>query len=44
MALKPGMLAPDWHGQAVVDGEFQEIHLSDYKDKYLVLIFYPADL
>lgn len=44
MALKPGMLAPDWKAQAVVEGEFKEVSLSDYKGKYLVFFFYPLDL
>lgn len=35
--------APDFCGQAVVDGQFKEIKLSDYKGKYLVLFFYPLD-
>ncbi|XP_077499034.1 peroxiredoxin 2-like isoform X1 [Amblyomma americanum] len=35
--------APDFCGIAVVDGQFKEIKLSDYKDKYLVLFFYPLD-
>jgi len=35
--------APEFKGQAVVDGEFQDISLSNYKGKYLVLFFYPLD-
>ncbi|XP_005089483.1 peroxiredoxin-2 [Aplysia californica] len=35
--------APDFQGQAVVDGQFKEIKLSDFKGKYLVLFFYPLD-
>ncbi|CAL1533061.1 unnamed protein product [Lymnaea stagnalis] len=35
--------APDFKGQAVVDGAFKEIKLSDFKGKYLVLFFYPLD-
>lgn len=35
--------APDFKGQAVVDGHFKQIQLSDYKGKYLVLFFYPLD-
>lgn len=35
--------APNFAGQAVVNGQFKEIQLSDYKDKYLVLFFYPLD-
>jgi peroxiredoxin 3 len=35
--------APDFKGQAVVNGDFKTIRLSDYKGKYLVLFFYPLD-
>ncbi|XP_041371119.1 peroxiredoxin-like [Gigantopelta aegis] len=35
--------APQFSGTAVVDGQFKEIKLSDYKGKYLVLFFYPLD-
>jgi len=35
--------APYFKGQAVVNGEFKEISLEDYKGKYLVLFFYPLD-
>ncbi|CAF0854968.1 unnamed protein product [Brachionus calyciflorus] len=35
--------APDFKGTAVVNGDFKEIQLSDYKGKYLVLFFYPLD-
>jgi alkyl hydroperoxide reductase subunit AhpC len=35
--------APDFKAQAVVDGEFKEVKLSDYKGKYVVLFFYPLD-
>jgi len=41
--LQPGQQAPDFRGQAVINGEFKEIKLCDYKGKYLVLFFYPAD-
>ena len=41
--LQPTMPAPDFHGQAVVDGDFKEIQLADYRGKYLVLVFYPLD-
>lgn len=36
--------APEFKGQAVVDGEFKDISLANYKGKYLVLFFYPLDL
>jgi len=35
--------APSFDGLAVINGEFKEISLSDFKDKYLVLLFYPLD-
>lgn len=35
--------APNFKGMAVVNGDFKEIQLSDYKGKYLVLFFYPLD-
>jgi alkyl hydroperoxide reductase subunit AhpC len=36
--------APNFEGQAVVEGDFKKIQLSDFKGKYLVLFFYPLDL
>ena len=35
--------APPFKVTAVVDGEFKQISLEDYKGKYLVLFFYPLD-
>jgi peroxiredoxin (alkyl hydroperoxide reductase subunit C) len=36
--------APEFTAQAVMpDGSFQEISLSDYKGKYVLLFFYPLD-
>jgi len=35
--------APAFRGIAVVDGQFKEISLDDYKGKYVVLFFYPLD-
>jgi len=35
--------APEFSGQAVIDRRFEEIKLSDYKGKYVVLVFYPLD-
>jgi len=42
-ALQPQMTAPAFKGLAVVNGEFKEISLDDYKGKYVVLFFYPLD-
>lgn len=35
--------APDFKADAVVNGEFKPISLSDYKGKWVVLFFYPLD-
>jgi len=42
-ALKIQKPAPRFSGTAVVDGQFKEISLDDYKGKYLVFFFYPLD-
>ena len=40
----PRSNAPNFKGvNAVVDGKFKTVSLSDYKDKYLVIVFYPFD-
>lgn len=31
--------APSFTGTAVIDGQFKEVKLSDYKGKYLVSLF-----
>ncbi|XP_074598183.1 peroxiredoxin 2 [Brevipalpus obovatus] len=38
-----GKAAPEFTGTAVVNGQFKEISLKDYKGKYVVLFFYPLD-
>jgi len=43
MALQIQKPAPAFSGTAVVNGEFKEISLADYKGKYVVLFFYPLD-
>uniref|UniRef100_A0A1Y1K210 thioredoxin-dependent peroxiredoxin n=1 Tax=Photinus pyralis TaxID=7054 RepID=A0A1Y1K210_PHOPY len=35
--------APYFKGTAVINDAFQDITLHDYRDKYLVLVFYPLD-
>ncbi|XP_078488707.1 peroxiredoxin-like [Ciona intestinalis] len=35
--------APDFTATAVVNGDFRDVTLSDYKGKYVVLFFYPLD-
>lgn len=43
MAAHVQQPAPDFKAQAVVNGTFKTVSLSDYKGKYLVLFFYPLD-
>ena len=38
-----GKKAPNFKANAVFKGEVREISLSDYKNKYVVLFFYPLD-
>ncbi|KPP63544.1 Peroxiredoxin-4-like, partial [Scleropages formosus] len=35
--------APRWEGTAVINGEFKELKLTDYRGRYLVFFFYPLD-
>ncbi len=41
--LQPTNAAPQFKATAVVDGQFKEISLADYKGKNVVLFFYPLD-
>ena len=43
MSVLVGKKAPDFTAQAVVEGVFKEISLSSYREKYVVLFFYPLD-
>jgi peroxiredoxin (alkyl hydroperoxide reductase subunit C) len=43
MALTIGQKAPEFSVTALVGREFKQIHLSDYKGKWVVLYFYPMD-
>ncbi len=36
-------LAPDFNAEAFVDEDVKKIYLSDYRGKWVVLFFYPAD-
>ncbi|KAJ3160678.1 hypothetical protein HDU86_000437 [Geranomyces michiganensis] len=38
-----GSKAPDFSAVAVSNGEFKTVSLSDFKNKYVVLFFYPMD-
>ncbi|XP_026726571.1 peroxiredoxin 1 isoform X1 [Trichoplusia ni] len=44
MPLQLTKPAPQFKTTAVVNGEFKDIALSDFKGKYVVLFFYPMDL
>ena len=41
--LRVGQKAPDFTATAVIDQEFKEVTLSQYRGKYVVLFFYPLD-
>ncbi len=42
--LQVGQKAPDFSGQALLpDGSFNDVKLSDYRGKWVVLFFYPLD-
>jgi len=43
MSLLIGQAAPNFTLDAVVDGEFKEVSLEDYKGKWVILFFYPLD-
>lgn len=38
-----GQKAPEFEVTAVVDGQFKQVKLADYKGKFVVLFFYPLD-
>lgn len=43
-SIAPRQLAPDFSALAVLpDNSFATLKLSDFKDKYVVLLFYPFD-
>ena len=41
--VQVGQQAPDFGLKGVVDGEFVDVTLSDYRGKWVVLFFYPLD-
>ncbi len=43
MAVRVQKEAPNFTATAVVNEEFKQIHLSDYRGKYVILFFYPLD-
>ncbi|SHK05742.1 AhpC/TSA family protein [Caminicella sporogenes DSM 14501] len=38
-----GKKAPNFKTKAFINGEIKEISLEDFKDKWVVLCFYPGD-
>ncbi len=45
MCLRPGLKAPDFEANAYdpKTGELKTVKLSDYRGKWVILFFYPAD-
>ena len=43
MGVLVGRQAPDFKATAVVNGDFKQVSLSDYRGKYVMLFFYPLD-
>ena len=44
MSVLVQQAAPEFKAQAVMpDGSFHELNLSDFREKYVVLFFYPLD-
>ena len=43
LVARIGKEAPDFEAEAVVNGDFQKVKLSDYRGKYVVFFFYPLD-
>ncbi|MBR9704796.1 redoxin domain-containing protein [Candidatus Pacearchaeota archaeon] len=41
--IKINESAPEFSGDAYINNEIKKINLSDYKDKWVILFFYPAD-
>jgi hypothetical protein len=43
MTARVGQAAPDFEASAYIDGDFQNVKLSDYKGQWVTLCFYPGD-
>lgn len=41
--LRVGQAAPEFTATAVFDQEFETVQLSNYRGKYVILLFYPLD-
>jgi peroxiredoxin (alkyl hydroperoxide reductase subunit C) len=42
-AAQLGYPAPEFEANAYAEGDFKPIKLSDYRGKWVILFFYPAD-
>jgi len=43
MSVLVGKKAPEFKADVVVNGEFKEVSLAEYRGKYVLLFFYPLD-
>ncbi len=43
MTVQVGKPAPDFETKAFAQGEIKSVKLSDYKDSWVMLYFYPGD-
>ena len=43
MSVSVGMKAPDFEATAYINGDFQNVKLSDYAGQWVTLCFYPGD-
>jgi len=43
MTARVGQEAPDFEARAFVDGGFKNVKLSDHREKWVLLCFYPGD-
>jgi len=43
MSVSVGMKAPDFEASAYINGDFQNVKLSDYAGQWVTLCFYPGD-
>jgi peroxiredoxin (alkyl hydroperoxide reductase subunit C) len=43
MTVRIGNPAPDFTAEAYHQGMIKTIHLADYRGKWVILFFYPAD-
>ena len=43
MTAQVGKTAPDFEANAFFEGGFKNVRLSDYRDQWVVVCFYPGD-